>query len=423
MGEGKFGGVFISIATAHKFRDDEAGYLAWLAAHPDGYVINIARNYNATEARVHRAGCWTISRQNPGGGRWTGPYVKVCAEHLIELERWAIDEVGEEIPPCGTCRPAHDAVQPASTKQTERVWASVPQGRCQIHGPTTGSPVVEAWADDYIRFERRPAWQEHLRTEIRRYCRQLEPAAGQVLHATFFGEKLANADVENLVLYYIGSFAIAGRNGIRFELGAAVPSAPDGGEYRYCYRYALAPRSGAFADWHQGRTLASFDWTDLGAFAGEKKLEKVWWALTPDQVQVFDPAAPETPFAVKVEVRPPLGRRPVLGNLVKGTFDGVICAFQAHTDTAVLPEVEKRLATSLPADPAEIEERLLDQSRAVLGALPRLVSPYRNGVKWEPADHMCVSGELLAAEPVDERWAIRGELIQLSRRHSGSATG
>ncbi len=43
--------------SAREFRDDDAGYLAWLAAHPDGYVINIARSQSATEARVHHAGC------------------------------------------------------------------------------------------------------------------------------------------------------------------------------------------------------------------------------------------------------------------------------------------------------------------------------------------------------------------------------
>jgi hypothetical protein len=35
----------------------------------------------------------------------------------------------------------------------------------------------------------------------------------------------------------------------------------------------------------------------------------------------------------------------VLGGLVKGIFDGVICAFQAHTDTAVLPDVVARIAS------------------------------------------------------------------------------
>jgi hypothetical protein len=237
-----------------------------------------------------------------------------------------------------------------------------------------------------------------------------------VLHATFFGPKLHNADVENLALYNIDSFRVAGRNGIRFEHGAAVPPAPDGAEYPFCYRYALAPRSGAFADWQQERTLASFDWIDLGAFAGEKKLAQVWLALARGQVEVVEPAAaPETPFAVRVQVRPPHGRQPVWGGLVKGIFDGVICAFHAHTDTAVLPEVVARLATDLPAHPAEIEHHLLDQRRAVLGAVHRLVSPYQAGVKWDPTDHLCVAGELLPAEPVGPRWAIRGELVELSR--------
>lgn len=403
--------------SAREFRDDDAGYLSWLDTHPNGYVINIPRSHNATEARVHHADCRTISGQNPCGSAWTGPYVKVCAEHLAELEQWVIAQVGQPIPRCGTCQPARHAVRPISTKGTERAVARPAfEGRCEVHGPVPGSAVVEAWADDYIRFERLPAWQKHLRTEIRTRCRQLEPSAGQVLHATFFGAKRPNADVENLALYNIDTFATAGGNGIRFELGAAVPPAPDGAEYPFCYRYALAPRSGAFADWQQGRTLASFDWTDLGAFAGEKKPAQVWLALNRGPADVVEPAsAPETPFAVRVQARPPHGRQPLLGNLVKGIFDGVICAFQAHTDTAVLPDVVARIATGLPADPVEIEEHLLDQRRAVLGVVQRLVYPYRADVKWDPADHLCVAGELLPAEPVGRRWAIKGELVELSR--------
>jgi hypothetical protein len=403
--------------SRREFRDDDAGYLAWVTAHPDGYVLNIARGHYAGDARMHHAGCRTISGQNPRGGAWTGPYVKICAEHLGELEQWAFDQVGQSIPRCGSCHPSRPAGRPISTKATERAAAGpVPEGRCEIHGPVAGSAAVEAWADDYIRFERRPVWQEHLRAEIRTRCRQLEPSVGQVLHATFFGAKLSNADVENLALYYIDSFAIAGRNGIRFELGESAPPAHDGVEYPFCYRYALAPRSGAFDHWQQGRMLASFDWTDLGAFAGEKQLAQVWLALARGQAEVVEPVgAPETPFAVRVQVRPPRGRQPVWGALVKGIFDGVICAFQAHTDTAILPDAVARIARVIPADPAEIQQRLLDRRRAVLGVVPRLVAPYREGVKWDPADHLCVAGELLPAEPVGPRWAIRGEIVELSR--------
>ena len=51
----------------------------------------------------------------------------------------------------------------------------------------------------------------------------------------------------------------------------------------------------------------------------------------------------------------------------------------------------------------------------MLGAVQQLVYPYRADVKWDPADHLCVAGELLPAEPVSPRWAIRGELVELSR--------
>ena len=64
------------------------------------------------------------------------------------------------------------------------------------------------------------------------------------------------------------------------------------------------------------------------------------------------------------------------GGLVKGIFDGVVCAFQAHTDMAVLPDVAARLATVLPADPVEIEGHLLDQHRGRALAKPVLPAPW-----------------------------------------------
>jgi hypothetical protein len=298
--------------------------------------------------------------------------------------------------------------------------AAVPEGRFVIDGPTADSAVVQVWANDYIRFESLPAWQMHVRDEIRSRSRQLEPEAGQVLHATFCGAKLPNADVENLVIYNIDTFRAAGRNGIRFEYGDLVPPAPQGDEHRFYYRYALASRSDTFTHWNKGRVLASFDWTDLGAFKAEKQLAQVWWALWRGEAQAFFPAiAPNTPFGVRIEIRVPHHRQPqpVWGGWVKGIVDGVICAFQTHTDTTVLSEVAARLAKVLPAQPEEIEGYLRDERRAVLGARPRLVSPYRSGAKWDPDDHFCVAGELSAAKPesAEEGWAIKGEIFELSR--------
>jgi hypothetical protein len=101
---------------------------------------------------------------------------------------------------------------------------------------------------------------------------------------------------------------------------------------------------------------------------------------------------------------------------VKSVVDGAICAFQAHADASKLDAVAGRIAQTVPARTAEIEALLLDQRRAVLGTVRELVGSYRAGVKWDPADDMCVAGELLADEPVDARWAIKGEIVELEPR-------
>jgi hypothetical protein len=44
------------------FRDDDQGYAAWLAANTRGYVLNIQRSLNSSDARVPEAGCRTITR-------------------------------------------------------------------------------------------------------------------------------------------------------------------------------------------------------------------------------------------------------------------------------------------------------------------------------------------------------------------------
>lgn len=291
------------------------------------------------------------------------------------------------------------------------------EGRFLIEGPTLDSPVVQTWADDYIRFEGLPEWQKSLREEIRSRCGQLEPAPGHLLHAAFFGPKHARADVENLALYNIGTFPIAGRNGIRFEYGGVVPPAPDGAKYQFCYRYALDSEANSLMHWSRGRTLASFGWAEVEGFKSDNALAPVWLAVWRGHAEpVFPVPAPDASFGVRVEVRPPHGRQPVWGGLVKGIVDGVICAFHGHTDVTVLPEVVSRLARVLPAAADEIDGYLRRKDRAVLGEVHRLVAPYRSGVKWDPADHLCVAGEVIAvpADPRARHWEIRGEIFEVS---------
>ncbi|TGD84612.1 hypothetical protein BayCH28_24740 [Mycolicibacterium sp. CH28] len=104
--------------------------------------------------------------------------------------------------------------------------------------------------------------------------------------------------------------------------------------------------------------------------------------------------------------------------LMKPIFDEVIAAFQVHTDSEVLGDVSDRLATTLTvADPAEIERHLRDEGRAVPGPVDQLVLPHGSAGIGNPDDHLCIAGQLLAAEPVDGRWAICGRVVEMRRIH------
>lgn len=93
------------LAGVTEFRDDDEGYLTWIARHPGGYVINILRGLNPGTARIHRAGCRTITGTPPRGGPWTGSYIKVCANQLDDLDRWAAQYADRAIARCGICEP------------------------------------------------------------------------------------------------------------------------------------------------------------------------------------------------------------------------------------------------------------------------------------------------------------------------------
>ena len=87
------------------FRDDDQGYAAWLAANVQGYVLNIRRSLNPSDARVHEADCRTITGTPTHGRTWTRPYIKVCSLSLQELDLWALTNARSAATRCSTCQP------------------------------------------------------------------------------------------------------------------------------------------------------------------------------------------------------------------------------------------------------------------------------------------------------------------------------
>ena len=101
-----------------EFRDPSGSddYLAWTGTHwNSGYVINIQRGLNPSDARLHHAWCRTINGVPPRGSGFIGPYIKICSDSLAELRDWTAVHVGAEIRPCGSCRPLNSPAEHAAS--------------------------------------------------------------------------------------------------------------------------------------------------------------------------------------------------------------------------------------------------------------------------------------------------------------------
>jgi hypothetical protein len=84
-----------------------------------------------------------------------------------------------------------------------------------------------------------------------------------------------------------------------------------------------------------------------------------------------------------------------IASLVKPMFDGVISAL--HCDPSPDNVVCQLLPGKLRVSPNAIFAALSDSRRAILGCR-RVVSPYRGFMKWNPADELCLVGELVVEQ-------------------------
>jgi hypothetical protein len=87
------------------FSEDDAGYLAWAAGHPAGFVVNADRTLSPRSLTLHRASCPTIGRPPSAGRSRTTNHRKVCASDLDALVRWCRDDIGADPGACSHCLP------------------------------------------------------------------------------------------------------------------------------------------------------------------------------------------------------------------------------------------------------------------------------------------------------------------------------
>ena len=72
-----------------EFIDNDNGYMKWLAANPDGFVVNVRAAAGPSYAVLHRASCRFISAARDDRAYTGRGYRKVVANNLDDLRVYA----------------------------------------------------------------------------------------------------------------------------------------------------------------------------------------------------------------------------------------------------------------------------------------------------------------------------------------------
>ncbi len=187
------------------FHKDEDGYLAWHAAHPNGFVFNRFGGTNPAYNVLHNSKCVFLWRECDEGTRTV--VEKWCSPIEAELAEQADSVLGHGMwKKCGVCMrsaavnaPTEPAIAPVPAKvetQTGDVWLQ-------------GEPAVWLGSGE-------SEWKRKLTTTLARLCRK-KSRSGLMSNLDSLRKKLYAKDIDNLLTPVLES----GRDAGWFDRGFA----------------------------------------------------------------------------------------------------------------------------------------------------------------------------------------------------------
>ena len=93
-----------------KFDEDDGEYLAWIASHPNGFVVNSRRKPTAGYLVLHRSICPSIDGrvQHASGGYTERSYIKFASDNLDDLRSGLATIAPRFSGHCQRCDPLSD---------------------------------------------------------------------------------------------------------------------------------------------------------------------------------------------------------------------------------------------------------------------------------------------------------------------------
>ena len=373
------------IASDERFRT--------ICANGLGVVFNDFVRHGTSAAQynvVHLASCRWLARSSLS-------VPKLWFEDLASATDWLVRERGAEGQAwkrCATCvggssTPARSTEQPALPVP---ISSSSGDADYLIAADAAGSRV-DAWSTTRLPFEPTGTMLQ-MRAGLRDAIAQLSADSHLALRATYTSPLGGRFDVENVLLYNVGTSAFARSAGSELVVERTagptpIPPSPLEGSAHH-YAYAITEGDIPWQTWSIVRRLASFESVEVASLAAAARPSSVWLAIRRGSTADLTATDASSAIGLEMGIELPASAPTNLAALAKPLIDGVISAFHAHDDPRTLDLVAERVAAQIGAPAAEIRSLLQQNESAILGSR-RLLWPWREGVQWNPADDRCAA--------------------------------
>lgn len=239
---------------------------------------------------------------------------------------------------------------------------------------------VRLWLANRLPLQPRGAFLE-ARKGLRAALQNFQPNSESILSASYFSLDNTFCDVENVLLYNVGTGAFSRLTGQGLAISRIRETPP------------LSPVGQAFPHYHEYKIISipqHFSTTNspsftfpLSSISSATKLHDVWWQAT--EAPTSRQASISGRFSLNVELGITHPIRNVAA-ILKPLLDGIVAAM--HADPNPESIAIRRLSARCGWEISKISDKLLAPPNPILGKR-KVISTYREFVKWDPADHLC----------------------------------
>lgn len=252
----------------------------------------------------------------------------------------------------------------------------------------TNGDIVQMWTPRRLPYLDRQTLEEKAAcNKLKSALKQIPDDVSRILLARYTSPHDGVFDIENVLGYNIGmsNFGEAAKRGMIFERQRSLPSlAPSGRVFEHHHTYMLVPIPQRPLE----GICVEFNITSV------REVYDIWWALA--NSRSVGNIVLSGRFALHIEIG--LNASSKLPSILKKLLDGVVAGFQF--DPAPDREAIQRLSQRMSQSPDKISALLSSPANPLLGSRTRLLTTYRDFVKWNPADDGCDKVTVIATGAV-----------------------